>query len=412
MYSVTTDFDVIVVGAGPAGSSTAIALAQHGLRVALLDKAAFPRDKVCGDALSLDVMNQLNRLSPELAEAFGQIAAKKPSYGLSLFAPNYTHVDVPFYHQGEKIPGYLCKRYDFDNLLFRFAGGYSTVHTFEETPVKHIERSAGKVVVQTPSEKLTGAMVVGADGAHSIVNKHLGGLKTDKRHTSAGLRIYYEGVSGFRTDNNVELHFFREALPGYLWLFPLPDNRANVGIGMLSSHVARKKVNLKQTLSRLIATKSHLSARFREARALEKPKGFGMPLGGKRRKITGDRFLLTGDAAGFIDPFSGEGIGNAIRSGRFAAAHIAEAHQSGDYSARFNQQYAQTYYHKMWREFRISRSMQYLSQFPGLFNFVANHASRDGQLQRFLSAALENPELMKRLTRPGFYAGLLFSRNP
>ena len=93
------------------------------------------------------------------------------------------------------------------------------------------------------------------------------------------------------------------------------DGKANVGIGMLSSHISQKKINLKVVLQKLIETHPQLKDRFINAKALESIKGFGLPLGSKKRRLSGDRYVLTGDAASLIDPFSGEGIGNAIRSG-------------------------------------------------------------------------------------------------
>jgi menaquinone-9 beta-reductase len=109
--------DVLIIGAGPSGAACAIQLRNAGLSVTILDKACFPRDKTCGDALSVDVVNQLTLLSPELAEAFEYFPAKVASYGVRIVAPNHQHIDIPFYHQGKEKCGYLCTRFDFDNLL-------------------------------------------------------------------------------------------------------------------------------------------------------------------------------------------------------------------------------------------------------------------------------------------------------
>ena len=165
-------------------------------------------------------------------------------------------------------------------------------------------------------------MIIGADGAHSVVAKYLGTTTIERKHHSAGLRVYYENITSFHPDRYIELYFFNEILPGYLWIFPLPDNKANVGIGMLSDTITKKKINLRETLEKLMRTHPALKERFQYARPLETVKGFGLPLGSKQRKISGDRILLAGDAASLIDPFSGEGIGNAIRSGRVAAEHV------------------------------------------------------------------------------------------
>src|SRR5690606_33542098 len=141
--------------------------------------------------------------------------------------------------------------------------------------------------------------------AHSSVARAFSDEKVDKNHHCAGLRIYYENVSGFSEDNAVELHFYKKLLPGYFWMFPLPGNRANIGLGMLSAHVAKRKPNLKALLMDIIENHPNVKDRFKHARPLEEIKGFGLPLGSKKRVISGDKFLLLGDAASLINPLSG-----------------------------------------------------------------------------------------------------------
>ena len=146
-----------------------------------------------------------------------------------------------FVHNGKKRCGYICTRLDFDNILVQQLKEFSNVQLFENCQVNDVESKDEKIQVQTNQGIFTGKIIVGADGAHSIVSKKLASTKIDKKHYSAGLRIYYEGITDFHPDNFIELYFFRDILPGYLWIFPLPDNKANVGIGMLSSAVFQKK---------------------------------------------------------------------------------------------------------------------------------------------------------------------------
>ncbi|HYI78377.1 MAG TPA: FAD-dependent oxidoreductase, partial [Chryseolinea sp.] len=115
----TRKFDVVIVGAGPAGAATAIALGNCGLSVAVLDKAKFPRDKTCGDALSVDVINQLKILSPLLLDHFEEFGSKVTSYGVKIFAPDGNSLDIPFVLNHQKRSGYVCTRFDFDSLLVR-----------------------------------------------------------------------------------------------------------------------------------------------------------------------------------------------------------------------------------------------------------------------------------------------------
>ena len=403
-------FDVIITGAGPAGCATAIALANSGLKIALLEKSQFPRDKTCGDALSVDVVNQLAMLSPELAENFSKITEKVPSHGVRIYAPNHRFVDIPFIHRGQKKCGYICKRFDFDLLLFRHLKQYANVKILENCQVNDVSSTTNKLELTTTKGDFTGQIVVGADGAQSVIARKLAGLNQFKKHHSAGIRVYYEGVQPIHPENYIELYFFHKILPGYLWIFPLPDDHANVGIGMLSSEISGKKINLKNVLQELLSSEPQLKERFKAAKPLETPRGFGLPLGSKKRKISGNRFLLTGDAAGLIDPFSGEGIANAIRSGRIAADHIQKCFEQHIFSAPFNQAYDKAVYQKMWKEFQISYSLQRLCRYTRLFNFVVNKANQNPRIHQYLTDGLADVEVKQILTKPGFYLNLLFNK--
>ena len=402
-------FDVLIVGAGPAGAATGIALGNSKLSVGLLDKAKFPRDKTCGDALSVDVVNQLRILSPALSQAFEDLIPKVSSYGVKIFGPDGNHLDIPFVHNQQKRSGYICPRLDFDNLLVQHLAAYPNVKLLEEQTVDRVENVGDQIRIHTNDGDFSAPIVVGADGAHSIVAKALSTLRPDKDHYSAGLRVYCEGVSDFHPENFIELYFFQSILPGYLWIFPLPHNNANVGIGMLSSAVSKKKVNLKAVLHELLSTHPALEKRFKNARPKETVKGFGLPLGSKKRLLSGERFLLAGDAASLIDPFSGEGIANAIRSGRVAASHILKCFEQQNFSKSFNTQYDQEIYRRMWKELKLSRTLQQLCKYPWLFNFVVRKANQNEHVHKLLVDALAHIDKKKSLGGPGFYYRLLFS---
>ena len=400
-------FDVLVVGAGPAGCACAFKLAHSGLQVAVLDKAIFPRDKICGDALSIDVINQLSLLSKDLAAAFISFSAKVPSYGVSIFSPDHQRLNIPFINKSKADCGYICTRSDFDNFLFQHLQKQPNISVFQNCQVNQVRQTPDMITVETNAGEFAAKIVVGADGAHSVIAKQLSQIKVDKEHYSAGLRVYYEGVTQMHPENFIELHFFQDILPGYLWIFPLPNNQANVGLGMLSSAVSARKLNLKEILERLLQTHPALAPRFKNAQALESVKGFGLPLGSKKRPLSGNRFLLAGDAAALVDPFSGEGIGNAIRSGRVAAEHIIKCFAQRDFSVKFNKAYDQEIYRRMWKELKISRALQMLCKYPRLFNFIIKKASRRNYLNQFLIEALANPEKKKSLTNPLFYLRIL-----
>lgn len=396
--------DILICGAGPAGSACAIMLANSGKKVVLTDKSTFPRDKTCGDALSIDVINQLSILSPELLKEFTDLKEKVPSYGIRIFAPGQEFLDIPFVQDGKLACGYISPRLDFDNLLFNHAKKQKNIIIFEQCTVEKITISKDEVIAFSADKEFHAPLIIGADGAHSIVAKTLGNFKVDKKHYTAGLRVYYENVKGLDQNNLIELHFIKELLPGYLWIFPLPNNKANVGIGMLSSVISSRKINLRDTLKQIIQGNTNLAERFKGATPLESVKGFGLPLGSKKRAISGERFLLAGDAASMIDPLSGEGIGNAIRCGRIAAEHALACLEKKDYSVAFNKRYDKEVYSRMWKELRISRIMQKVFSHGWFLNIIVKNANRSPYLKHILTGALGNSTKKKYLLlSPKFY---------
>lgn len=404
------NFDVIIVGGGPAGSSCALSLSDSRLKILLIEKAEFPRDKICGDALTLDVINQLPKLSEQLYRDFDLNATKLPTSGVRLFSPDLTCIDLPFIYSGEPKQGFVFAREHFDNLLFQHVKKLLNVQVRENCDARTITRSNDGIIVETNTGTYHGLMIVGADGANSVVDQLMEKRPIDRRHHSAGLRIYYEGVEGFN-NQYIELYFFKNILPGYLWVFPMHGNKANVGIGVLSSKVSKQRINLRDILNQLITTHPVLEKKFRNARPLEKPKGHGLPLGSKKRKISGERFLLTGDAAGLIDPFTGEGIGNAIRSGRVAADHIINCFDRQNFSSRFNKSYDDEIYRRTWNELRTSRALQRLCCYPSLFNFIFHKASENKYWHNFLIQALSDVNQKKQFVNPLFYYRLFFGKN-
>lgn len=403
------DFDIIIVGAGPAGCACAYQLRDTKLEIALVDKSVFPRDKICGDALSADVVNQFYRMDEKLAQEFEQFSEKMDSHGVRFYAPNGSLLNVDFTNPNNgKAAGYISKRVDFDAFLFKQIEKQSNLTIFTGEKVEDLQTGQEEVQVKIGNKLLKAKMVIGADGAHSIVNKKLGQIKVEKDHYCAGLRQYYEGVECFHPKNHIELHFYDDVLPGYFWIFPLPNGQANVGLGMLSSEVSKRKIDLKMKLDELIKTHPNIKSRFKNAWPIENIRGFGLPIGSKKRPLSGNRFLLLGDAASLIDPFTGEGIGNALRSGRIAADYLVKAFDNQIFDAKSNKKYDQIIYHKMWHELRVSRSLQKLLKYPRLFNFIIKKANNNSSVRTLLSSMLTDIDLKKELLKPGFYMKLFF----
>lgn len=404
--------DILIVGAGPAGAAAALVLGRAGIPCILADKAQFPRDKVCGDAISGKVVSTLNRIDPAIMERFRGERAQIGSWGVSFVAPNGKALRVPFrqsYDAGvDEAPGFISKRLDFDNFLLQEALGYPTVDFRPGTDIQKAVFSAGRWEVSAGNGTVfQPRMLLVANGAQSFLPRQLAALHKENGHYCAGIRTYWQGVTGMEADNFIELHFVKDFLPGYLWIFPLPNGMANVGVGMRSDKVAAKKVNLKQEMLRILEQMPPFRERFRHAQMVDGPKGYGLPLGSKQRRISGDGFLLLGDAASLIDPFTGEGIGNAIISGKVAAETVIATMTSGALTTDKLQRYDKEVYRKLWNELLLSYRMQQLVNYPWLFNLVVNKALRNKTLQETISCMFEDLDMRKRLKQPSFYWKLL-----
>ena len=136
---------------------------------------------------------------------------------------------------------------------------------------------------------------------------------------------------------------------------------------------------------------------------------FGLPLGSEHRELVSDNVILLGDAAALIDPFTGEGIGNAMISGMLAAEQIEASLKEKNYSKSILSTYTQKVYHRLGKELQLSKQMQELSRFPWLFNFVVNKARKNKELQEVISCMFESVDVRKKLSNPMFYLRILFS---
>ena len=403
-------YDLIIAGAGPAGCTLALNLAGSGLNIAMVEKETFPRKKICGDALSGKVLNILRRLPEPIFQDFLKNVEKEPSRGIRFVSPNLKGLDLPFITDsitGYESPGYICRREIFDEFLFKKLSDYTNIKVFEGTKISAISVQKDFAEITTDKGELRSRIVAGADGVHSIV-RSLISPGIPKSGYCVGIRSYYKNVAGLHPDNFIELIFLRELLPGYLWIFKGPAGLANVGLGMLQQQIVRKRINLSRLFLNLIRNHPYLSPRFANALPVGKPEAHTLPLGTFSMKRSGNRFLLLGDAAFLVDPFSGEGIGNAMASGECASQVIRKCFKKNSFTGTDLSEYDQKLQRRMGNELRISSMLQKLSRSPALFNFVINKANNNRKVRELLSGMFTNENLRSRLTRPSFYIRLMF----
>lgn len=412
MHNFTTD--ICIVGAGPSGLTAALFLAKQGIKSTIVEKATFPRDKICGDAFSGKVSWVLRRLDTDFNERIPKKSFQLPSWGVTFFGSKNNELKLPFklnYNTKETAPGFIAKRIDFDEYLYQEAKKNPLVEIIEGIALNQFEYidNGVKAASSDGSFTLTSKVLLAADGAYSKVAKDLMQFKVADEHNALGVRTYYKGVEGLDQDGFIELHFLKELLPGYFWIFPLPNGEANVGAGIRTDLMRKNRMNLKKMFHEIIQTHPEISKRFKNATLVDGIKTYGLPLGSMQRSISADRLILLGDAAALIDPFTGEGIGNGMISGMLAAEVVSANMLKGDFSADALKIYDEKVYKRLGPELKLSKRMQDLSLHPWLFNIVVNKARKNKELRETISCMFENVDIRKKLSNPLFYLKILFN---
>lgn len=412
-----TEATILIVGAGPAGAAASYFLSKSKIPHHILDKSEFPRDKTCGDALSGKVLSVLRNMDSNFEkELYENKNDFVECWGVKFVAPNGKFIDVPFKSNRQKDdrpPGFISKRIKFDHFLFsKIKSEYATIETGIQVidAIKEENFVVVKALKNDAEITYRASLVIAADGAQSVISKKLGSLGYDDDYYSAGIRCYYKNVKNLHPENYIELHFLKNVNPGYLWIFPLPNNEANVGIGIPKRFLNQKNRQLKAVMFDLIQNDPGLGDRFKDAELISEVKGWGLPLGNVNRKISGDNYILTGDAAQLIDPFTGEGIGNALMSGMIAAETAVESVKANNFSQSFLKKYDQKIYDKIGDELKLSDRIQKLASKPWLFNFIIRKANKSKSFKELLTYMFENIDIRAKLSSPIFYLKLLFNR--
>jgi geranylgeranyl reductase family protein len=323
---------VIVVGAGPAGSTLAFYLATAGLDVLVLDKSRFPREKVCGDGLTPRAVKVLTSMGVPLDESDGWLRNR----GLRIIGGGgRIELDWP---ELSSYPGYglVRTRLDFDEILARHAqkAGARLLEGHNVTGPVRDDRT-GRITGVTAQESVNGdkvehthrgRVVVAADGNSSRLSVAMGLRKRDDRPMGVAVRSYYTTP---RHDDDfleawLDLWDGEKLLPGYGWIFGMGDGTSNVGLGLLNTSEAFGNIDYRLLLRKWLASMPAEWGLTEENRT-QPVRGAALPMGFNRTPHYTSGLLLAGDSGGMVNPFNGEGIAYAMESGEIAARVLIQA---------------------------------------------------------------------------------------
>ena len=401
---MSRDAEVIVVGAGPGGAAAAARLALAGRRVLLLESAAFPRDKVCGDVL----LPELDSLLAQINTGLGALAPDAHFIsGCGFTSPSGHRVSGDFCDaRGDVHPWRVLPRMKFDHRLALHAQrcgvelreGHRVRDVVWDARAKlntvHVSTDRGEAELSAP-------IIIGADGAASRVARSRAmrpNAGDHHRNLCVTLRTYADW-------KNPQPHFEvitdRAIGMGCGWIVPGPCGRANVGIGVIGYDRQTQSAPLHAELKRLLGHRVDLSA-------APAPVGWQIPFGDLRRKAAADGVLLVGDAAGFADPFTGHGIQTAIHSGLLAALAADDALSCGNLlaSGPALQRYERAWKRNLGHDFLLGqwlqRAMQCAYGRPWLLDFVVGRAATSRRWADRFMGLIGHATRKNLVFRPGF----------
>jgi geranylgeranyl reductase family protein len=374
--------DILIVGAGPAGSAMAYFLAAQGFDVLLVDKTDFPRDKTCGDGVSPRALRVLHDMGlADRVDAQGYRVNR-----IAIFAPNGRAVVAPAPAFGH-LPNFalVLPRYQLDDII-RTRAVEAGAHFAPQTAAIEILREHAEVVgvrAQTAHglRDLRARATVFATGASTSVLERAGLLKGAPAYGRAA-RTYYENVQGL--SDTVEFHFDSVPLPGYGWVFPTSPTTANVGAGyFVRAGRAPQRTTPRRAFDEFVANR-YVAGLLTDAQPSAPIKGYPLRFDFPTARAAFPGLMLIGEAAGLVNPLTGEGIDYALESAEVAADELGRALRAGETAERA----ARRHIHALHNRF--------LRMFVNIIR-VRDTYFRPWVLNRFVSAANRNPDLAELL---------------
>ncbi len=404
---------ICIIGAGPGGAVAALTLAKAGIECTVIDKATFPREKVCGDGFSGWVKVIFDHLDPEYTQELLSLSEIQTTKGAKIFVPNGQHLDFELSPEESSKMGFTLKREVFDNSLIEKLRSNSKINLIEGQEITDLSknRSGFDLCNRDHSFKLHSNLVIIANGAFSKFAKKTSGIRVNPKQNMICARTYYRNVKEISaTDPKLEFYFLKSTLPGYLWIFPEKENVINIGVGYFVHDIQKSKKNPKHLLTEIINKEPLLRNRFIDATQIDTVKSCGLPLGHKKHKLAGDHYMIIGDAAVLANPLTGEGISAAMFSGSIAAKHAINCWQQENFSNSQTIGYQKELYKRLWWEISLSQKLQRLVATPGIMNMAGNKYRKSKTFKELLHACSNNLKPIRKIFNPYYLLKILVNK--
>ncbi|NER84341.1 MAG: NAD(P)/FAD-dependent oxidoreductase [Leptolyngbya sp. SIO1D8] len=416
--------DILIVGAGPAGATASLFLAQAQIPHTLIDKAIFPREKADGNVYGVKVIEILNRLDPSyFSELITQTDQVLGCTTAQVFTPNDKSFNLRFpqyasdrtdnqasaeEYESKDVPFFTMNRRHFDHFLVSKLNQNYVDQRFN-TAITALERQPHQwhVTLETAGQiiHLHPKLVIAADGANSTVLQKLGLRQPVERYYDS-VQGYFRGIKGFETTNHqlsvservqyvshIEAHFLPQSNPGFFFITPLANDIFSVGVGKPRRDQQAEQLDLPQLLQEVMNNHPQLAANFVKAEPVSDLRPWPVMVGVPGQiSVSGEGYLITGDAAGLCHPLTCFGTGNAMISGLLAAEQAKQCITQQCFDAAALKAYDRALYKRFQKEFQVGNILKRFTKRDWLFNWVTNSHQVQSLLRKRLkgtSAALK-----------------------
>jgi menaquinone-9 beta-reductase len=375
--------ETIVIGAGPAGSAAASTLARSGIDVLLVDRAVFPRDKPCGDGVGIDSVEELQRM--EIWDAV-KAAKFRAIHGVEYIAPDGTSLEMNFPISSHE-NNFVAPRPEFDNILRK--GAISQGAEFRQLnvvgPLIENDRVCGILAIEGDQQiSIRCQTLIVADGSNSITANRLRNSKYRSQYVGIAWRGYVK--TAVKQDHKIRAFFSSELLPGYVWWFPIDDHTINVGIGTTFLRYQELTRSLPTIIKSALLHFPCDHLEIGQSHSISDGKLWTLNLGCTQERRSFPGAILVGDAGGFVNPATGGGIANALKTGRLSAEATLRALQDPKNIDLRLSEFDVTWKNQLWPQLRNSYFIQQkLMRHSIIVNWLVRSLVRQSSLSKRFS---------------------------